>query len=90
MHRGEHVRAGQLLFKLEKDPYVYKEASAKSKLAQAQASYEDKLTGKRLPYLKQIESDINGAKWLDTTGSSTLAIINFYISCWCYRAEEIS
>jgi HlyD family secretion protein len=62
VHRGESVQAGQLLFKLEKDPYAYKEASAKYKLAQAQASYEDKLTGKRLPYLKQIESDINGAK----------------------------
>ena len=64
VHRGDKIKEGQLLFELEKAPLAYQEASTKSQLAQAQATYEDQLTGKRLPYIQQVESDIKKAKAL--------------------------
>jgi HlyD family secretion protein len=60
--RGDLVKKGQLLFKLESFPELPEMESSKALLEQSLASLENLQLGKRAPYLKQTEALIKKAK----------------------------
>lgn len=54
VHRGNPVKKGQLLFKLNPNPELYNEKEATAALTSAKASLKNLLTGKRKPALDAI------------------------------------
>ncbi|WP_440617748.1 HlyD family secretion protein [Cysteiniphilum sp. 6C5] len=62
VHKGQLIKKGQLLFTLEKAPYQLQTEVDKASVLANQYTYEDLLTGKRRPYIDQVEAEIKKAQ----------------------------
>ncbi|MFZ9034501.1 MAG: HlyD family secretion protein [Francisellaceae bacterium] len=60
--KGQMVKKGQLLFQIDPESYRYEKKARTYAFEAAKAAYEDLLTGKRQPYIDEIEAQIVKAK----------------------------